>query len=64
MIVDSRPTSDGPPSRTMSESFKYSPISSLTDAAFVGETWPNLFALGAATPAPPPRQSAADGAAR
>ena len=53
IIVDSTPTMHGPPSRIKSFGDRKSDKSSLTAIAVVGETLPNLFALGAATPKPP-----------
>src|ERR1041385_1544526 len=48
-MVDSMPTSVGPPSSTRSTS---PPRSAYTCAEVVGETWPKRFAEGAATPPP------------
>ena len=53
IIVDSMPISQVPPSMIKSNSFKLSPNSSSTSLALVGDTAPNLFALGAAIPFPP-----------
>ncbi len=52
-MVDSTPTSLAPPSSIKSSSPNSAPISSATSLAEVGDTEPNLFALGAATPWPP-----------
>src|SRR3546814_7383679 len=49
-MVDSMPTSDGPPSSTNNWSVPNSGNSVRTCAACVGETCPNLLADGAATP--------------
>jgi len=58
-IVDSTPTSLGPPSSTQSRAgSRTSPSSSTTCAASVGETRPNRLALGAATPPPNSTSSA------
>jgi len=53
MMVDSTPTSQAPPSNIKSLLSKKAPSSASTADAVVGETLPNLFAEGAATPAPP-----------
>ena len=53
IIVDSSPTIDLPPSKTISLTLKYKDNSSITSSALVGDTLLNLLALGAAIPKPP-----------
>ena len=53
IMVDSTPTWQVPPSKIKSSGDRKSDNSSLTASAVVGDTLPNLFALGATTPYPP-----------
>ena len=53
IIVDSIPIRLAPPLRIISWAHNELPNSSFTASAVVGDTAPNLFALGAATPIPP-----------